>query len=206
MFDSHIREAFLELSVKAGITVASPEGIADLCCGQPWKSKGALEGYRVMSDKTSQWLGRFGKSVPVISDAASCTESLRKLGEIVDIVDFTAEKVLPKLKLRKLQSIAVHPTCASTQSGSNAALMKIAHALSDEVFIPETWGCCAFAGDRGILHPELTKSATQAMAEEINTRAFDAYVSNNRTCEIGMSRATGKRYRHIIELIFDLAE
>ncbi len=29
---------------------------------------------------------------------------------------------------------------------------------------PDDWGCCAFAGDRGMLHPELTASATAAEA------------------------------------------
>ena len=31
--------------------------------------------------------------------------------------------------------------------------------------------------------------------------AFTAYASVNRTCEIGMTRATGKPYRHILELL-----
>lgn len=66
------------------------------------------------------------------------------------------------------------------------------------VFIPEGWGCCAFAGDRGMLHPELTASATAVESAEIAAAdaerdGFDDFVSANRTCEIGMSRATGCR-------------
>ena len=57
--------------------------------------------------------------------------------------------------------------------------------------VPDTWGCCAFAGDRGLLHPELTASATAAQAAEIAEGHFDAYASCNRTCELGMTRATG---------------
>ena len=30
---------------------------------------------------------------------------------------------------------------------------------------------------------------------------FDAYVSCNRTCEIGMTRATGHPYQHILEVL-----
>ena len=35
-------------------------------------------------------------------------------------------------------------------------------------------------------------------------RDHDAYVSTNRTCELGMSRATGKPYRHVLELLAEL--
>ncbi len=59
----------------------------------------------------------------------------------------------------------------------------------------------AFAGDRGLLHPELTASAIAPEAGERSTRTFAAYASSNRTCEIGMTRATGKPYVHILELL-----
>ena len=54
------------------------------------------------------------------------------------------------------------------------------------------WGCCGYAGDRGMLHPELTASATAAEAAEVAQRETDWYVSSNRTCELGMQAATGK--------------
>ena len=37
---------------------------------------------------------------------------------------------------------------------------KVAGSFADSVDIPYDWRCCAFAGDRGLLHPELTASAT----------------------------------------------
>lgn len=82
--------------------------------------------------------------------------------------------------------------------------------MADEVFTPEGWGCCAFAGDRGMLHPELTASATAAESAEVaeadaERDGFDAFVSANRTCEIGMSRATGKPYRHVLEVLEELS-
>jgi D-lactate dehydrogenase len=52
-----------------------------------------------------------------------------------------------------------------------------------------------------MLHPELTASATAREAEELSARPFAAYASTNRTCEIGMTRATGKPYQHILELL-----
>ena len=73
--------------------------------------------------------------------------------------------------------------------------------LSDDVFVPPSAACCGFAGDRGFLHPELTEAATQEEAAEVRDRAFDAHVSTNRTCEIGMERATGRPYVHVVQLL-----
>ena len=52
-----------------------------------------------------------------------------------------------------------------------------------------------------MLHPELTASATAAEAAEVRERDAEAHASCNRTCEIGMTRATGKDYRHVLELL-----
>ena len=58
--------------------------------------------------------------------------------------------------------MALHPTCSSTQLGLNDTLKSVAAAVADSVTVPDNWGCCAYAGDRGMLHPELTASATNA--------------------------------------------
>ena len=81
----------------------------------------------------------------------------------------------------------------------------IAAACADDVVVPFDAGCCAFAGDRGLLHPELTASATAREAAEVRRGDYDAYLSSNRTCELGMSRATGHSYRHAIELLEELS-
>jgi D-lactate dehydrogenase len=52
-----------------------------------------------------------------------------------------------------------------------------------------------------MLHPELTASATAAEARELAGVEADLYVSLNRTCEIGMTRATGQPYRHVLEAL-----
>jgi D-lactate dehydrogenase len=52
-----------------------------------------------------------------------------------------------------------------------------------------------------MLHPELTKSATSEQVKEIGERHFDAYLSSNRTCELGMNLSTGKDYRSVIFLL-----
>ena len=71
--------------------------------------------------------------------------------------------------------------------------------------MPPDAGCCGFAGDRGMLHPELTAAATRPEALDVAAIGPDAgvtaYVSTNRTCELGMTRATGRTYRHVLEVL-----
>ena len=86
----------------------------------------------------------------------------------------------------------------------------LAEAAATEVVIPVSAGCCGFAGDRGLLHPELTAAATAPeaadVAAEASTEPFDDYLSTNRTCEVGMTRATGHTYRHVLEALVDALE
>ena len=118
----------------------------------------------------------------------------------LDAVEFVADNVLPHLIVSKpLNSLVVHPTCSSIHLGITGALEKVAQAVATEVVLPKEWGCCAYAGDRGMLHPELTASATAAEAAEINSGHYDAYASLNRTCEQGMTEATGRPYWHVLQ-------
>ncbi|MFI8987197.1 hypothetical protein ACIG63_19530 [Streptomyces antimycoticus] len=154
--------------------------------------------------------------LPVVCDASSCTHGLQQLADalpepdharftsldFVDSVAFTAEHLLPALpQPRRLARLALHPTCSTVHLGIDNALHTVAAAVSDEVTAPDNWGCRAFAGDRGLLHPEITASATAVQAKEITGRTYDAYASCNRTCEMGMTRATGRPYRHVLELL-----
>ncbi|CAN5394927.1 FAD-binding and (Fe-S)-binding domain-containing protein [soil metagenome] len=194
------------LMVKAGIGVVRPNGIGSLCCGTPWKSKGITDGYQSMVKRTADALRTASRDgeLPIVCDNSSCSEglvlALKGTGlTIIDAVDFAAEVLLPALEVDPtLGDIVVHPTCSSTRAGSNANLMTIASAVSSTATVPDDWGCCAFAGDRGMLHPELTASATSREAAAVGQQQYDAYASCNRTCEIGMTRATGHEYQHIL--------
>lgn len=219
------REAVRLLLERAGIAYVVPPDAGGLCCGTPWKSKGQFDGYATMTERVlpALWAASRNGALPVVCDAASCTEGLhvmlaKAVAErpeyaalrIEDATTFLAWEVLPKLTVRdRIHSVAVHPTCSTTQLGANDALRALAGAVADEVYVPEGWGCCAFAGDRGMLHPELTASATAVEAAEVaaagaDRGGFDAYVSANRTCELGMSRATGQPYRHVVEVLEEL--
>lgn len=200
-----VQPAFMQLCARAGVEIMIPKGIAGLCCGTPWKSKGLTQGYNQMSTQSLSVLQQY--SLPVISDATSCTEGLMELTkgtdlQVIDALEFIAERVLPVLTIReKISSLALHPTCSGVQIGLNVKMSLIADAVAHEVFIPENWACCGFAGDRGLLHPELTAAATAAEAQELSAQKFSAYASSNRPCEIGMSQATGRSYVHLLEIL-----
>jgi D-lactate dehydrogenase len=158
--------------------------------------------------------------MPVLIDAASCTQAVaapgdgvlseengERLGslEIVDSVAWAHDRLLPELEVRRrVGSATVHPTCATRQMGLAPRLRALAGTLADEVFIAPSATCCGFAGDRGISHPELTAAATADQASELAGRAFDAHLSSNRTCEIGLGRATGVEYESFVFLLEEL--
>jgi len=212
-----VSAAFIALCARAGVTVRVPQEIADLCCGTPWKSKGLAAGYERMTRRVlpALWQASDSGRLPVVCDASSCTEGLdtmRRLAEdpsgpwsalrFVDAVEFARHRLLPGLTVTApLGSLALHHTCSSTELGTNAAATAVAARIAAEVTVPVDWGCCGFAGDRGLLHPELTASATAREAAEVTRRPHDAYASVNRTCELGMSRATGHSYVHLLELL-----
>jgi D-lactate dehydrogenase len=204
---------FMTLAQRAEIKLSIPVGIESLCCGTPWKSKGYADGYEVMSSSVIGSLTKVanGKQITIITDASSCSGGLTELLsrqpdlQVIDAVEFTEKYILPKLSIKKVKSVAVHPTCSTTALGISGSLNNLAKSISDEVFVPENWGCCAFAGDRGLTFPELTASATSLQASEIKEREDAYYISANRACEIGMSTATGKQYRHVIEVLEELS-
>ncbi len=152
-----------------------------------------------MVERLWRWSGE--GALPVVIDAASCTSAIAEPGEGV-LSEANAERLwqardprlgcvgacrlLPRLEVdEKVGSATVHPTCATRRMGLAHPLARSPSALADDVFIAPSATCCAFAGDRGISHPELTASATRPQAEELSGRNFDAYLSSNRTCEIG---------------------
>ncbi|MFP5071965.1 FAD-binding and (Fe-S)-binding domain-containing protein [Pseudonocardia nantongensis] len=206
--------AFVRLCHRAGIRAGAPAGLASLCCGTPWKSKGLRDGAAAMAGRVlpALWAATDRGRLPVVTDASSCTEGLRatvsggpaeyRSLRILDAVDYAAEHLLPRLTVHEqLGRIVLHPTCSATQLGLVEPLWALAGSVAAEVVVPDSWGCCGFAGDRGLLHPELTAAATAPQAWELAAVDADAHVSCNRTCELGMSRATGRNYEHVLETL-----
>lgn len=211
-----VTAALLALCERAGVDVLVPEGVADACCGTPFASKGMTAAHARMRDRMEAWLWQATDRgrLPVVVDAASCTEGLTGLlarveashGRPITVIDalaFTRDTLQPRLPQlqqgSRLPVLVVHPTCSTTRLGLTPALLALAGTVADRVEVPADWGCCGFAGDRGLLHPELTASATSTQAAQARDLAAAAHASANRTCEIGMTRATGRPYVHVLE-------
>lgn len=154
-----------------------------------------------------------GGRLPLVVDAASCTwgfvyevppdlDDVRaKQFKQVTLLDSTqwAQRLLPHLDVKeKIGRAAVHPTCSTTHLGVNDVLKEVVGAFAEEVYTPIGTTCCGTAGDRALLHPELVVSATREEKAALDRTPADAYLSANRTCEMGMEQATGKDYESFI--------
>jgi len=214
-----IAEALVEVSRRAGQPVWIPADVAGSCCGLPWSSKGFAEAHRHKANEmvAKLWAWSGDGALPIVIDAASCTGSIADPGdgvlseenagrlaqlEILDSVAWAHDRLLPHLQINsKVATATVHPTCATRRLGLTHRLERLAGALADDVHVPPTATCCGFAGDRGITNPELTAAATAPEAREVTSHHFDAHLASNRTCEIGLERATGAPYESFLFLL-----
>jgi D-lactate dehydrogenase len=217
-----LQEAMVKVSARAGMPLWIPDDIGGHCCATIWHSKGYEEGNGIMANRTVESLWRWSDEgkLPIVCDASSCSFGIASeigpyLGPenrerhaaltILDSVAWAHDRLLPRLSIRRKAGAAViHPSCSAIHLGLGGRLHAIAAALADKAITPASAGCCAFAGDRGFLHPELTRSATAAETEEVGAEVFDAYLGSNRTCEIGLSTATGKNYESFIYLLEEM--
>ena len=216
--DRSLMEVTVELARRAGVPVYIPSDVAGTCCGMPFSSKGFTRAHAIAANAAVERLWRWsgqGK-LPVVVDTSPCTYTLKTSRDyltpenqgrfdqlrLLDAIEFVHDELLPKLTVKaKADCVALHPVCSVTKMGITAKLEGIAKACSQEVLIPADAGCCAFAGDRGFLFPELTQSATQPEAAEVKAKRPDECYSSSRTCEIGMTRATGQVYRSYMYLL-----
>jgi D-lactate dehydrogenase len=213
-----LAEAFVRVAQRANVPLCIPSDVEGTCCGVPFSSKGYDAAHRFMANRTIErfWKWSGEGQLPVVVDTSPCTYGLltcrsyltpdnqRRFDrlKILDGVAFTHDELLPRLTvLRKVGSVALHPVCSVTKMSLVAKLEGVAKACAERVVIPRDAGCCGFAGDRGFSHPELTASATHHEAAEVRMEAFDGHFSSSRTCEVGMTRATGEIYRSIVYLL-----
>jgi D-lactate dehydrogenase len=208
-------EAMVAVSARAGMPVWIPDDVEGRCCAVPWTSKGYTDGAASMANRTVEelWGWRDEGKLPVVIDASSCALGLageaadglsdqnRECHEKLEILDSVAwaKRLVPNLEIgRKLGSVAVHPTCSTRHLGLERQLREIAGAIADHVHQPIRATCCGMAGDRGLLHPELTASATAEEAAELADTEHDAYLCSNRTCEIALQQGTGAVYESFL--------
>jgi D-lactate dehydrogenase len=210
--DRPLAEVVVAVCARARVPVWVPDGVSDHCCGMPFGSKGYQEAALVAASRFVEaiWQWTDEGRLPVLLDTSPCAHTLRSCGPLLDPglrafherlrmldgLEFALEHVVPHLEARHAAGrIALHTVCSTVKLGIDGLLPKVAQPFCKEAVVPPSAGCCGFAGDRGYLVPELTAAATAAEAREVQTGAFDGFYSSSRTCEIGLTRATGRRYR-----------
>ncbi len=216
-YDS-LAETLMTVANRAGVRLVIPADVVGVCCGMPFHSKGYDAAYKVALHHAIDrfWAWSAGGKYPIVIDTTSCTHSLHACTgallpddlaryeqmTLLDSVAFIHDTLLPRLKLHPLdEDVVLHPNCSARKMGLDAKLLAIAQACARSASVPLNLGCCAFAGDRGLLYPELTASATEKEAAEVLARDYGGYYASNITCEMGMREATGKDYVGIVYLV-----
>jgi D-lactate dehydrogenase len=216
--DRSLMEVVVDVARRAGVPVFVPRDVAGICCGTPFSSKGFNRAHEVTINAAIErcWGWSEEGILPIVIDTSPCTYGFRNARgylskenqqrfdkmTFLDSIEFAHDTLLPKLYVNaKVNSVALHPVCSVTKLGLTPKLEAIAKACSDKVLVPLDAGCCAFAGDRGFLLPELTAAATRLEAIQVKAEQPDACYSSSRTCEIGMTRATGQVYRSYLYLL-----
>ena len=215
--DRSLMEVTVDLALRAGVPVYIPSDVAGTCCGTPFSSKGLSRAHEIAINAAIErcWAWSEQGTLPIVIDTSPCTYGFRTARDylteenrqrfdkmrFLDSIEFAHDELLPHLSITgKAGSVAVHPVCSVIKLGLTPKLEAIARACSESVLSPLDAGCCAFAGDRGFLVPELTASATRLEADEVKTTHPEACYSSSRTCEVGMTRATGQIYRSYMYL------
>lgn len=213
----NIPDTFLSVSEKSGIQVIIPEGIGALCCGQLFSSKGYNLAYADKCNETIEqlWVVTNEGMLPIILDVTSCSHTLQQcrpiLNEvnkqrfdrltILDSIDYLHDYVMPACgPVEKKGTVVVHPVCSLQKMGLEKKFVAVASHFSEKTEVPIHSGCCGMAGDRGFIFPELTASATNPEASEVQKNNYEGYYSSGKTCEIALSDAVGKNYESVLYL------
>jgi D-lactate dehydrogenase len=214
-----LARTIVDVASRAGLRLVIPKDVSGTCCGMPFSSKGFEAAHAVAANRAIERAWRWSDAgrLPVVVDTSPCALSFATCRAVLidanrnrfdamrieDAVLWAHDTLLPRLPvLRRVRRAVVHPVCSLVKLGLVAKLTAAIAACADEAIVPIATGCCGFAGDRGFTHPELTEAATRAEAAEINAIApCDFHVSSSRTCEIGMSRATGRPFVSFWEVL-----
>ena len=192
---------------KAGFQVVFPDDLNNLCCGQPFASKGYAEQAERKRQETLDALLKASRGGldPIYCDTSPCTLRLvQDLGDtrlqVFDPVRFIRTHLLDRLDFEPQDNpIAVHVTCSTQHLGEAQALIDIARRCAKNVIVPEGIHCCGFAGDKGFTTPELNAHALRSLKDAV--QVCEEGISTSRTCEIGLSRHGGIDYHGLVYLV-----
>ncbi|WP_338497637.1 FAD-binding and (Fe-S)-binding domain-containing protein [Pseudomonas sp. WP18] len=192
---------------KAGYQVVIPDNQDNLCCGQPFASKG----YAEQADHKRQELiaallhASRGGLDPIYCDTSPCTLRLvQDLGEtrldLYDPVRFIRTHLMDRLDFTPQEApIAVHVTCSTQHLGESQALIDLARKCSKHVVVPEGIHCCGFAGDKGFTTPELNAHSLRTLKDAV--QHCSEGISTSRTCEIGLTQHGTIDYHGLVYLV-----
>ncbi len=202
-------EVVVTLLERAGYNVITPPKTRDLCCGQMWESKGDFknaDAKRLELIQAVSAMTQDGK-LPVIVDALSCTKrtlagdpTLTEKVEIVDLVQFMHDKLMPKLTINKKSHAALHLGCSARTMKVEPIMTAIADACCHQVIRPAGIECCGYAGEKGLYKPEINASALRNIKKLIPVDVSEGYYAN-RMCEVGLTEHSGIPYRHLAYLL-----
>lgn len=202
-----LTEEMVELIHKAGYDVIFPEKMDSLCCGTIWESKGLpdIAEKKVKELEEALYKASDGGRYPVVCDQSPCLHRMKSCMTKVRLYE-AAEFVWIFLKDRLTfiatdTPVALHLTCSTKLMKIDKVVYDLASLCSTNVFIPEGVGCCGFAGDKGMTHPELNAYALRKLSGQLKERGIEVGYSNSRTCEIGLQTNSGVPYRSIIYLV-----
>jgi len=192
---------------KAGYQVVFPDNQDNLCCGQPFASKGYAEQAEHKRQELISALlhASRGGLDPIYCDTSPCTLRLvQDVGEtrldLYDPVRFIRTHLLDRLDFTPQDAaIAVHVTCSTQHLGESQALIDLARKCSNNVVIPEGIHCCGFAGDKGFTTPELNSHSLRTLKDAV--QHCSEGISTSRTCEIGLTQHGGIDYHGLVYLV-----
>jgi D-lactate dehydrogenase len=207
------------IAEKCNVNLIIPDNIEDTCCSTPFSSKGYERSGIKMFEKTIELLYKVSNSgdIPVVVDTSPCTYKFLYPSEnisqktkdmwnaitFIDIIPFLEEITNTKNYKPINKKIILHPTC-STHKMEHVQTMKIlAQRCARKVIIPENSSCCGFAGDRGMIVPELTINAVELNKSSLSKgeRKINGY-SSSRMCEFGVSDED-QVYESIVVLVHE---
>ena len=200
-------EETVDLLRKAGYEVLFPDRMDHLCCGTIWESKGLPEiaDRKVHELEEALWKASCEGRYPVLCDQSPCLHRMRQHIRKIPLyepVEFILTFLTDRLDFHPVaEPVSVHITCSMRLMGLGERLTQLARLCSTQVTVPDGVGCCAFAGDKGMTHPELNAWALRKLRPALETAGVREGFSNSRTCEIGLSLHGGVPYRSIVYLV-----
>jgi D-lactate dehydrogenase len=202
-----VSDAVRSILDKADYDVRFPAGLAGLCCGLSFESKGFPDQADAKARELEAALlaASEGGAIPVLCDTSPCLLRMRKVLDrrlsLFEPAEFIHDHLREKLRFRREPGpVALHVTCSSTKLGIGPKLEAVARLCAEEVIVPAGIGCCGFAGDRGFTHPELNAAALAGLRDALPAACREGF-SNSRTCEIGLSHHAARPYRSIVFLV-----